>query len=38
MSAFCTSLKLKPRLQPEDEDAVKYMKQPDGVSLDAKYV
>jgi len=38
MSAFCASLKLKPRLEPRDEDAVDYIRQPGGVSLDVKCV
>jgi len=38
MSAFCASLKLKPRLEPRDGDAVDYIQQPGGVSLDVKWV
>ncbi|RDB20513.1 Subtilin transport ATP-binding protein SpaT [Hypsizygus marmoreus] len=34
MSAFCASMKLKPRLQPKDEDMVAYNPLPGGVSIE----
>lgn len=36
MSAFSASMKLKPKLQPRNEDVARYMSQPGGVSIDVK--
>ncbi|TFK43264.1 P-loop containing nucleoside triphosphate hydrolase protein [Crucibulum laeve] len=36
MSAFCASMKLKPRLQPKVEDTVKYPQRPDGMKIDVR--
>ena len=37
MSAFCASMKLKPRLQPEDEEKMSYNSLPGGMSLEVRY-
>lgn len=37
MSAFSASMKLKPQLQPEDEDRVPYKSLSGGVSIEARF-
>ncbi|KAG5653086.1 hypothetical protein H0H81_002385 [Sphagnurus paluster] len=36
MSAFCASMQLKPRLQPDDKDMVAYESLPGGVGIDVR--
>lgn len=36
MSAFCASMKLKPRLQPQDKDLVTYESLPAGARIDVR--
>ncbi|KAF9468908.1 P-loop containing nucleoside triphosphate hydrolase protein [Collybia nuda] len=36
MSAFCASMKLKPRLQPQDQDLVVYESLPAGIRIDVR--
>jgi len=37
-SAFCASMKLKPRLQPKNEELVPYSCGADGLSVDVRQV
>lgn len=38
MSAFCASMKLRPKLQPEDEEKVVYSPSPGGMNIEVRYV